>query len=1016
MPVLANAENNYRCATPVMAGRFHSFVVKNDGTLWAFGYNSSGQLGDGTTIDRYSPVQIKQFSKPKYISAGWGYSLIVDSNNTLWGCGYNSDGRLGTTNQEVTTPIKIMENVLSANAGFHTTFIIKEDHTLWACGSNENGEFGVGNKTNSSVPRKVLDDVAAVSSYRHTLVVLTDGSLMVCGNNENGQLGDGTKTSRTTFKKIMEGVADVKAAAYKSLILMKDGRLLACGKISDSNIRTTPYQVATNVSSISGFAGDAFVKADGSIYEGIETPKKMTDNVAYASNYLHTLAVKKDASLWVWGKNQWGQLGDGTTTDLTEPKKIMDNVALPGENGIEINATNFPDAGFRNFLLGEDYGSDGVLTESEIKSVTYLTIYNIPMNNLKGIEYFTALEGLWCSNCQLTSLDVSKNTELKYLFCDYNQLTSIDVSKNTKLDNFYCSHNKLTSLDLSKNPALGDFACYGNQLTALDVSKNPELVGIFCDDNRLTTLDLSNNPNLTELSCSNNKLTALDVSKNPELRSIDCYGNKIQGENMDALISGLNSSSYRNELVVIDISENTTEENVCTKAQVAAAKAKGWTPMARNGKERLEYEGSEEFSWQNVDDTDITSLSNTLYIANTEGFAGSDLTLSVRMKNTVQAEGFNFDLLLPEGVSVVTDSDGFPDVQLSEERTSSRKTNTFEAKVMTGGVLRVFAASTNGSTISGNDGEVCTVKIHVADEMKAGDYPIVLKEISIADKNAVSHDVDYVKSTLTVNDYILGDANRDGKINVSDYVAIVHHYMGNTPASFNEKAADVNRDGKVNVADYTAVVHLYLNGSVSGARRKVNTDISQKDNTIYIDPVEVVPGEKVVLSVKMKNAVAIEGFNFDLYLPSGFSFVLDGDGFPEAYLSTERTTVRKTNTFESVIQADGSLRVFAASTNGSTISGNDGEVAQVTIQVPNSIAAGSYPLILRQISLADTQANSLDTDEVESSILVKDVTGIEEVCTNASGNGLPIYSLSGQRLAAPKKGINIVGGRKVVVR
>ena len=161
------------------------------------------------------------------------------------------------------------------------------------------------------------------------------------------------------------------------------------------------------------------------------------------------------------------------------------------------------------------------------------------------------------------------------------------------------------------------------------------------------------------------------------------------------------------------------------------------------------------------------------------------------------------------------------------------------------------------------------------------------------------------------------------------------------------------------------------------------TDISVIENVIYIEPTEVRTGNEAELSVKMKNAVKAEGFGFDLYLPDGLTFKTDVDGFPEAYLSTLRTTARKTNTFESVIRPDGALRVMAASTNGSIISGNDGEVATVKILVDSDVTPGVLPIILRQIAISDSDARSYDFDEVKSYVTVLDGTlDIQSVYTS----------------------------------
>lgn len=213
------------------------------------------------------------------------------------------------------------------------------------------------------------------------------------------------------------------------------------------------------------------------------------------------------------------------------------------------------------------------------------------------------------------------------------------------------------------------------------------------------------------------------------------------------------------------------------------------------------------------EDTDISMLDNVVYIENVEANAGKQLTLSVKMKNTVEVQGFGFDLYLPDGVTVAEDEDGFSLVTLSTERTTEKKTNYFDSNIMDGGFLRVLASSTKGYTISGNDGEIVQIVVNIDKDMEAGDYPIILKEIALSDNNSQGYETAYVKSTLTISSYTPGDVDGNGKINVVDFTAIANYILGKAPTGFIEKAADVDGNGKVNVVDLTAVANLILYGT-----------------------------------------------------------------------------------------------------------------------------------------------------------------------------------------------------------
>lgn len=169
---------------------------------------------------------------------------------------------------------------------------------------------------------------------------------------------------------------------------------------------------------------------------------------------------------------------------------------------VAIDATNFPDENFRNYVLENiDIDGNGYLSESEIKTINNLFVEEMNIADLKGVEYFTALT---------------------FLPCGYNNLTTLDVSNNTALESLLCHENNLTELDLSKNTTLKTLLCQSNNLTTLDVSKNTALGALYCDHNNLTTLDVSNNTALEQLNCAKTNLTMLDVSKNTALKDFHC--------------------------------------------------------------------------------------------------------------------------------------------------------------------------------------------------------------------------------------------------------------------------------------------------------------------------------------------------------------------------------------------------------------------------------------------------------------------------------------------------------------
>ena len=281
---------------------------------------------------------------------------------------------------------------------------------------------------------------------------------------------------------------------------------------------------------------------------------------------------------------------------MTKVKALLMAVLLgapmvASAQNVEINETNFPDENFRSYVL-EYCGADGVLTKDVIENWIGISITLKDIGSLKGIEYFTALQHLRCYLNQLTTLDLSKNTDLTYLQCYRNQLTELNISKNTALTELSCFSNQLTTLDISNNKALERLNCNNNLLTTLDVSNNVALTSLVCENNQLTALDVSKNTALTDLACDGNLLTALDVSSNTELKTLGCYHNQIKGAAMDALIASLPQTDQGTLYVIWDW--QSTEGNVCTKAQVAAARAKGWIAYHMTDDWWAEYEGCDE--------------------------------------------------------------------------------------------------------------------------------------------------------------------------------------------------------------------------------------------------------------------------------------------------------------------------------------------------------------------------------------------------------------------------------------
>ncbi|XMO87952.1 T9SS type B sorting domain-containing protein [Algibacter sp. AS12] len=216
--------------------------------------------------------------------------------------------------------------------------------------------------------------------------------------------------------------------------------------------------------------------------------------------------------------------------------------------------TFIPDDSFEQVLidLGLDSGPlDDFVPTSNITPLTSLDLSfdttGLIISDLTGIEDFTSLNQLFIQNNQLTSVDVSSNTNLQILWCFNNQLSNLNVSQNPKLISLRCEDNLLTSLDTLNNINLNVLICERNNLSTLNVSNNTGLSRLQYGSNNLTNLDVRNNTNLSYLSCQQNNITTLNVENNSKLTTLLCFEN---------IISALNLSNNFN-LTEIDCSNNT---------------------------------------------------------------------------------------------------------------------------------------------------------------------------------------------------------------------------------------------------------------------------------------------------------------------------------------------------------------------------------------------------------------------------------------------------------------------------
>lgn len=284
----------------------------------------------------------------------------------------------------------------------------------------------------------------------------------------------------------------ITAMAEEELIMQDSGQPLSLS-IGVSNVSESSTEL-TFSASMDGTVYYAVYRADEQPPEDAVLLTKETVAVTEgsATAVVETLAAQTDYTAYALLEDTTGNRSTIAAKEFTtEGVAVLASEAnLPavvqvmGAGDIDINETNFPDASFRAWLHAQTYGSDDILTAEEIAAITFINVSDQNISDLTGIECFTALTELECSNNQLTALDVSNNTALSWLLCSSNQLTALDVSKNTVLNGLYCSDNQLTALDVSKNTVLHTLNCSNNYMPneAVITGLNKSLTTVFTFD------------------------------------------------------------------------------------------------------------------------------------------------------------------------------------------------------------------------------------------------------------------------------------------------------------------------------------------------------------------------------------------------------------------------------------------------------------------------------------------------------------------------------------------------------
>ena len=732
-----------------------------------------------------------------------------------------------------------------------------------------------------------------------------------------------------------------------------------------------------------------------------------------------TLYVPSGCRMKYFTATGWSEFANIVEGEYVRVDSILfaKNVAIPRTYTCQLNTTLVPSsatAATLNWMSNNTniatVSSSGVITavaegETDIiafvdntMSICHVTVTPIYVTNISLSD-----SALSMTVDDMTSLIATvspsnaENKELEWIIPDNDVLATIQVNNN-KLNIGAVSEGQVIITVRATDGSDVSATCVVNVVSSIPVSQlsiTPETANLHIGENQqLNASVLPDNATNKALTWSTSNSAVATVNENGLVTAVGAGTATITATTVDDsnLTASCTVTVEPNVVLATSIELNQTSANVTegetlqltatVMPEDATDKTVTWASsdetvatVDQNGLVTAVAAGAATITASTIDGSDFSAscevtvngaatVNNSLDADALSARCGEEKQLAVRMDNESSITALQCDIYLPEGISIATE-DGDYLIDLVPARKATN--HTVSTNDLPNGAIRLFITSATSKPFKGNSGDLFILNLVVGGDAESGEYSLDLRNIILSDTEAHPYYVPDLNVPVTIMDYIKGDVNIDGTVNVSDYVATANYILELDPHPFLFVAADIDENLTINVSDLVGVANIALNFMGAPAVNHAPAMGYDGDGLMsFTADCSTISPNKHVVTLDLSNSSAVTAFQMDIHLPEGLKLV-------GASLSDRATA---SHSLEMTTLASGAYRLLGASMMSKAFAGNEGTLLTLEIE-----GATSGMAVIDGIMLAEPDATLHKHDAMT---LAFDNTGVQEMMSDVS--------------------------------